>query len=80
MFDMFKNEKIHGIHISRYCVSWIKAGGQRFDHHFRKWLMSLEVDGQKLSEEEIHRIREYADCGKMELEHSALAYFKHKGL
>ncbi len=80
MFDMFKNEIIHGIHISRYCSSWINAGGQRFDYHFRTWLKSLEIDGKKLTEDEIRRIQNYAGNGKLELEDSARLYFKYKGL
>ena len=77
---MFRNRNIKGIYISRYCASWIKAGGQRFDHYFIEWLTSLEIDGEKLTLPEINEIRNYAQNGKLELEDSARNFFKAKGL
>ena len=80
MFDMFQNRKIKGVHISRYCASWIKAGGQRFDHYFIEWLKGLKIDGEHLTFNEICDIRNYAQNGRLELETSARNFFKTKGL
>lgn len=77
---MFENSKIKGIHISRYCASWMNAGGQRFDHYFREWLSTLRVDGERLKESDIRAIVYYARNGKLELEDSARIFFKTKGL
>ena len=76
MYDMFKNETIRGIHISRYIASWTNVGGGLCRHNgdlgrFEEWLESLVIDDEHLTADEIERIENYAENGKMELEHSA---------
>ena len=66
---MFENKVIKGIHISRYIASWIRARGRL--SNFDEWLMQLEIDGEKLTEEEIQDIWNFACCGKLELESDA---------
>lgn len=68
---MFENKLIKGVHITRYIMSWIRAGGT-LSHRgggywkFENWLKSLGLD-----KDEIHDIMEVAYNGKLELENSA---------
>ena len=66
---MFENEKIHGIYASRYIASWLNVGGDPKD--LVKWLRCLTIDGEGLTEDEIHHIRYLAENGKLELEKNA---------
>jgi hypothetical protein len=63
---MFTNEKINGIHISRYIASWINCGGNVHSEKFMMWLMHLGITADDAA-----RIANYARCGKMELESDA---------
>lgn len=77
---MFENQKVRGIHKSRYVASWINSGGMRCDHHFIEWLKGLKIDDKHLTANEIQEIYNYARNGKLELEVSARNFFKTKGL
>ena len=74
---MFENKIVRGIHMSRYIASWMKSGGTftrnlwNGEVAFRAWLGTLIIDGDRLTEDEIREIRNYADNGKLELETSA---------
>lgn len=79
---MFENRAIKGIYMSRYLASWMKANDGKVFHRwdFEEWLETLVIDEEKLSQEEIRDIVSYATNGKLELEISALAFLKAKGL
>lgn len=85
--DIFENRKIKGIHKSRYVASWINANGivnhpkvkkGRGPKHFSSWLMTLKINGERLSEEEIEELTNYYCGGKMELERAAVKYLQSK--
>lgn len=74
---MFKNEKIRGVHVSRYIMSWVRSGGQLSSigegyDNFSDWLKTLD-----LSENERDCILDLAKCGKMEFEVSAKSFIKN---
>ena len=88
---MFENNLVKNIHKSRYVASWINMGGT-FGRHtqnikdgpfvksgryaFVKWLGTLVIDGEHLTEDEIQDIYTYATNGKLELEGSAARFLK----
>lgn len=65
--DTFENSVVKGIHKSRYVSSWVKEGG-KINGLFRRWLATLRIDGEALTDDEIREIYNYADNGKLELE------------
>ena len=69
----FENSLIKGIHKSRYVASWVKEGG-KINYLFRKWLATLRIDGEALTDSEIQEIYYYAGNGKLELESSAMNF------
>lgn len=74
----FENSKIKGIHISRYIASWANTGFP-INSLFGDWLETLEIDGERLTEDEIDRIWNFAKCGKCEFQLSAKVYQRSKG-
>lgn len=72
---MFENKIIKGIHTSRYVASWTKEVG-KITYKFRMWLMSLRIDGEPLTNDEVQYIYNYATNGKLELENSAYYFAK----
>lgn len=82
MYNEFENAIIRGIYISRYVASWTNSGGTftrvRQKCSLKDWLRTLSIDGEKLTEDEIQRIWNYATNGKMELEHSAKDFLSNK--
>lgn len=71
----YENRKIKGIYKSRYVASWINEGGSMlYIDAFRGWLETLEINGEKLSPEEIDEIDQYGHSGKSELEWAAKEY------
>ncbi len=83
MFD-FENRLIKGIHVSRYIASWYNVGGtrvryfnktepthRRIETTFADWLRTLIINGEHLTEDEVRYITNFAENGKLELEHSA---------
>lgn len=78
MFDDFNNGLIKGIHKSRYIASWLSAGGGKYGlYKFGSWLRELEIDGEKLTLDEIWELYYYAHTGKLELESSARDFIKN---
>ena len=81
---MFENKLVKGIHISRYIMSWARVGGplnyRGKGYTFGEWLETLEIDGSKLSEEEIHDIMFIAQNGKLELEESAREFIRTENI
>ena len=79
MTDEFENRLILGVHMSRYIASWILAGGS-LDRHgifmMCKWLKTLTVNGEHLTDEDIHDIRRFAESGKLEFQNSAKEFLK----
>lgn len=81
----FENVKIHGIHVSRYLASFYNSlmllrpkDGKMRVPYFYEWLEQLTIDGEKLTEEEIEQIYNWAVCGKLELETNAEKYIIRK--
>lgn len=84
----FENRIIKGIYASQYGASWVKAGGRFGDYCvingelysdvqiFRRWLETLTINGEKLSEKDTNTIINVAECGKLELEESAEKFIK----
>lgn len=81
---MFENKIIRGIHISRYVASWVKSGGtlacrgKNDAVDFRRWLKSLIIDGERLTDEEVRQVYNYATNGKLELEEDAKRFIVEK--
>lgn len=73
---MLENNKVRGVHMSRYIASWMNVGGEFIgtweDSSFSRWLRTVGVT----NEEDIHDIFEMATCGKFELEQSARRYME----
>lgn len=67
----YENIKIKGIHISRYIASWLNVTGGRSSKSMLAWLEQLEVDGERLTLDEIWRILNFARSGRFELESDA---------
>ncbi len=85
----FENSIIKGIHISRYIASWLYSGypiGKKCNRSkgkkclFIAWLESLVIDGEKLTDDEVWRIYEFAMNGKLELTNSAVEFMRSKGI
>jgi len=74
-YKEFLNTTVHGYHKSRYVASWAKYVG-KIDYHFREWLTTIPFDDGFMSDEEADEIYEFARCGKLEFERSALMYKK----
>ena len=79
----YVNEKIKGVHISRYIASWLNCGGLIYngnDELFKEWLHSLkdEKGAPALSDDEVNKIVFFATNGRMELESSAKYFIKEK--
>lgn len=72
----FENNYLNGIHVSRYCASWIKGGGERFNWRFKLWLKSLVINGRRLTEDEIRFILNFAENGKLELQEHAKMFLR----
>ena len=70
---MYENSLVHGIHKSRYVASFWLLGGYR--GYFRPWLEQLEIEGSRLTEEEVDSICDYAFNGKLELQKDADKFF-----
>lgn len=77
-YDEFENVYVKGIHISRYVASWVKYKDLKYIELFEAWLKTLIIDGEKLSEEEIMRISNFAENGKLELECSVKKFLGNK--
>lgn len=69
--DEFENRIIRGIHTSRYVASWMHAYSMFLFRNFRSWLESLIINDDKLSEDEIRFIVNFANNGKLELMENA---------
>ena len=72
----FENTKVNDIHYSRYIASWYNVCMRKgeipyYDEEFKDWLKSMGIP-----ERDIIDIHEMANCGKMELEHSAMAFMQ----
>jgi hypothetical protein len=72
MFN-FENRVIRGMFTSQYVASWaksypVKSGRCHTTEGFKMWLEQLVIDGEKLTEEEIKYIIQFATTGKFELE------------
>ena len=65
------SESIRGIPVTRYVASWYIGGGIRSINSVRKWLKSLMIDGEHLTDEEVETIAQCTVNGKLELEVSA---------
>lgn len=84
----FENKIIKGVYASQYGTSWIKAGGQLGGHIyikgklysdiqlFRRWLETLTINGEKLTDKDMNAIINICECGKLELEESAEEFIK----
>ena len=86
---MFENKKTkkHDVNYSRYIASWLRKRGRwiegdfcefdGYEHcgYFAKWLRTIGVD-----EDEINDICRMAECGKVELEMSAMLFIKKNGI
>ena len=75
----FDNCLVHGIHRSRYVASWANEHGSfiwKRGGLFEAWLRTLEINGEKLTEDEILGIFNYATNGKLELEESARRFLR----
>lgn len=74
MNDMFENKLIRNIHCSRYVASYVNAGGDMNrvgSWRFKRWLKSLVIDGEHLTDDEVRYIYNYGTNGKLELEENA---------
>lgn len=71
---MLENKQIKGIHISRYLVSYISQTGIFAIWQFEDWLRTLVLNDEKLSEDEIREIIQFAAMGKLELETAAKSF------
>lgn len=72
MFN-FENRVIRNMFTSQYVASWaksypVKSGRFHTTEGFKKWLERLVIDGEKLTDEEIKYIIQFATTGKFELE------------
>ena len=65
------SESVRGIPITRFVASWYVGGGIQSIHLVRKWLKTLIIDGEHLTDEEVDTIAECTVNGKLELESSA---------
>jgi len=65
------SESVRGIPMTRFVASWYIGGGYQNIHQVRKWLKSLIIDGEQLTDEEIEVIAQCIVNGKLELESSA---------
>ena len=72
---MLENEKIKGIHATRWIMSWIRMDGEIYYGHdhtdFEDWLKS-----EGLNDDERSTILDIFRSGKMELETSASRFIK----
>lgn len=72
---MLDNEKVKGVHATRWIMSWLRMGGELMYGHqsddFNDWLISEGV-----SESDRDLINDIARNGKMELETSAGRFIK----
>lgn len=75
--DRWSNEPIEGIHPSRFVASFINAGGSIKGIRLEQWLKTLTINGRKLDEDEISRIKNFT-CGKLELESYAKKWLKEQ--
>lgn len=80
--DDWTNRKLFGVHMSRYCASWINAGGDpNDDEGFIKWITSINFkteDGKivHISEDDAWDAYNMMTCGRMELEHSVKEFLE----
>lgn len=72
---MFENEIVNGIHISRIIASWHNVGGEN-GWKFKLWLESLVINDRHFTPDEVKRITNFADNGKLELECNARVFIK----
>ena len=70
------SEEICGIPVTRYIASWYRMGGKPYRDEIEDWLESLEINGKKLTNDEIVMIAECATIGKLELETSAKNFIR----
>ena len=73
---MLENKRIKGVHISRYLASYISNTGMFRLYQFEEWLRTLVLNGERLTDEEIGEIKEFAALGKMEFEYAAKEFAK----
>ncbi len=64
------SKDVRGIPITRFVASWYIGGGNRSIHLVRKWLKTLIIDGEHLTDEEVETIAQCTVNGKLELESS----------
>lgn len=77
MFNFFKtNDKVLGIEIAQFVASWYMAGGFPVRDKIEAWLESIEIDGQKLTEDEVQRVATAVMTGKCELQQFAKPFVK----
>ncbi len=70
------SETVAGIPVTRYVASWYLAGGRRDYVSVKKWLASLDINGHKLTDDEIKAIAECIDNGSFELQETAKNFIK----
>jgi hypothetical protein len=77
---MFENKTVEGIYYSRFIASWMKVTGKkiRWNDEFADWLSLVEINGRRLTEDEIIDIQDLATNGKLELETSIRNYLSVK--
>ena len=80
--DDWSNRKLFGVHMSRYCASWINSGGDPNDiDSFIEWIMSIEFKIENgtiehISEDDAYDAYNMMTCGRMELEHSVKEFLE----
>ena len=80
------NKKIFGIHMSRFCASWLNAGGLFEDRDgFILWMMNIPFENDDctisyISQDDAEDAYWMMTCGKMELEYTVGKFRKEHGV
>jgi hypothetical protein len=73
---MFENKEFEGIYYTRFIASYVKVKGGFNGDEFRRWLRSLKINGQTMTEDIIWDIYNIATNGKLELETNVRNFLK----
>lgn len=76
MFNFFKTNEVLGISIEQFVASWYMAGGYPVRDKVEAWLESIEIHGQKLTEDQVQRVATAVVTGKCELQQFAKPFVK----